>query len=892
MTVRNLDAVFAPSSVAVIGASERPGSLGRIVTENLRRDFDKPLFLVNPKHRRLFDMDVCPDVERLPEAPDLAVIVTPPRTVPKLVQQLGNKGTRAACVITAGFGQDERGSKLRQEMLDASRPNLMRIVGPNCLGVQAPGSGLNAGFAHLMPEPGPIAFLAQSGAMITAVLDWAEPRGIGFSHTVSLGDMADVDFGDMLDYLANERETRAILLYIEAVTEARKFMSAARAAARSKPVIVVKAGRHEASARAAASHTGALAGHDGVYDAAIRRAGMLRVFTLQELFDAAATLAMVTPPEGHRLAILTNGGGMGVLATDALVTAGGELAELSDATLAQLDAVLPDTWSRGNPVDIIGDATGKRYVDALRIVVSDRKADGLLVLNCPTGVASPDDAAAALVDALPSMRPGPLLTSWVGEKSAEPARRRFREQGIATYESPEDAVNAFMHVANYRRNQRLLMETPPSLPEQFEPEYDRARALVDRALAERREWLSGYESSDVLAAYGVPVVRAELAATPRQVGEVAQTFDEPVAIKVVSPDITHKSDAGGVMLSVNRGRAEEAAASMLRRISAERPQARLEGFMVQAMVRQRPAARELIAGMLCDQLFGPVILFGQGGTAVEVIEDTALALPPLNLKLARELMSRTRVFRLLQGYRGVAPANLDAIAMTLVRLSQLVSDRPEIVELDINPLVADAEGVLALDARVRVAPAEGSGPDRLAIRPYPKELEEKVELNDGRVLLLRPVTPEDEPAVRDTFGRLSAEDLRFRFFAPVKFVDHVTAARFTQIDYDRQMVLVLTEKGIPGPTDIHGIVHLVEEPDRARAEFAIVISPDFTGRGLGTYLMRRIVSYARDRGIGEVWGSVLPENKRMLDICRALGFAVRRDSDDPQTVRVSLSLDG
>lgn len=887
MTVRNLDALFEPASVAVIGASEREGSLGRILTENLRRDFGGPVFLVNPKHRQVFGEDAYPDVDSLPQAPDLAVIATPPRTVPKLIHQLGKRGARAACVITAGFGEDPKGARLRREMLRAAEPYLLRIVGPNCLGVQAPGRGLNASFAHLLPQPGPIAFLAQSGAIITAVLDWAEPRNIGFSHIVSLGDMADVDFGDMLDYLAAERTTEAILLYVEAITEARKFMSAARAAARSKPVIVVKGGRHEAAARAARSHTGALAGHDGVYDAAFRRAGMLRVHTLQQLFDAAATLQMVEPPDGERLVILTNGGGIGVLATDALAAAGGELAELSAEAVSRLDEVLPETWSHANPVDIIGDAPGSRYAAALRVLSTEASGDGLLILNCPTAVASSMEAAAAVADLLPSLGKKPVVTCWVGEKSAEPARRFLRERGIATYDSPEEAVGAFMQLAAYRRNQRMLMETPPSLPELFEPDVAAARTHIEDAVGAGREWLSGHESAAVLRAYGVPIARSEFADSPPRVGELAQTFDGPVAVKIVSADITHKSEAGGVALGVDRARAEDTAAAMLRRISGERPDARIDGFMVQAMFDQRPGSRELIVGMMCDPLFGPVILFGQGGTAVEVVDDTALALPPLNLKLARELMSRTRVYRLLEGYRDVEPADMDAIAMTLVRLSQLVTDFAEIAELDLNPLVADARGVLTLDARIRLAPAASPGADRLAIRPYPKELEEPVELNDGRVLLLRPVTPEDEPAVRATFGRLSPEDLRFRFFAQVRFIDHVTAARFTQIDYDRQMVLVLTEKGVPGPTDIHGIVHLAEEPDRVRAEFAIVISPEFTGRGLGTFLMRRIVRYAEERGIGEVWGSVLPENKRMLDICRALGFAIARDREDPGIMRVS-----
>lgn len=891
MTIRNLDAVFQPASVAIIGASDRVGSLGRVITQNLLADFRGPIYLVNPKHSTLFGHEVFDDVSELPAAPDLAVIATPPKTVPGLIKKLVKQGTRGACVITAGLGQENgrHGKSLRQTMLDAAKPGLLRIVGPNCLGLQVPGIGLNASFAHLFPPSGSIAFIAQSGALLTAMLDWAQPKGIGFSHIVSIGEMADVDFGDMLDYLANARETRAILLYVESITDARKFMSAARAAARSKPVIVVKAGRFDAGARAASSHTGAMAGHDGVYDAAFRRAGMLRVFTLEELFDAVETLATARLPKGDRLAILTNGGGIGVLAVDALMAEGGELAMLSETTLARLDAVLPSTWSHGNPVDIVGDAGGQRYRDALDVLLDDDDCDAVLILNCPTAVTSSADAAQAVIDAFPEAPTKPVFTAWVGAHTALAQRQRFREHGIPSYDSPEDAVHAFSQMVCYRHNQLQLAETPPSLPVLFEPDVALARAQIDAALGENRAWLSEAESKRLLEAYGIPTVRTEIAASTEEVGALAGGFDGPVAIKILSPDITHKSDVGGVLLDVEPQLAEAAAQGMLARVLEASPGAKIQGFTVQAMV-QRQHARELIAGMVEDRQFGPVILFGHGGTAVEVLDDKALSLPPLNLKLARELIERTDVHRLLAGYRQVPAADIDAIALSLVRLSHLIVEFPEIKELDINPLLADSDGVQALDARVKIGAALTSGAGRLAIRPYPKELEENFDAGDGRTLQLRPIMPEDEPSLQAAFGRLSKEEVRNRFFIPMKLLDHVMAARFTQIDYDRHMALVLAEPGIPGKTEIFAVVRLTEDPDRTRAEFAIVVDGRLAGRGIGTYLVRRVLDYARERGIAVVCGDVLADNERMLKLCRRLGFTLSREPESPDIVRVTMAL--
>ncbi|RKQ69867.1 bifunctional acetate--CoA ligase family protein/GNAT family N-acetyltransferase [Oceanibaculum indicum] len=892
MSVRNLDYLFKPASVALIGASTRAGSVGAVVARNLfNAGFRGPVMPVNPHHRAVEGVLAYPDVAGLPVTPDLAVICTPPDSVPGLIADLGARGTRAAIVITAGLGADDgQGGTLRQAALDAAKPHLLRIVGPNCLGIMAPGAGLNASFAHIAPRAGDIAFVTQSGAMVTAVLDWAASRGIGFSQFVSLGDMADVDFGDMLDYLAADPATKAVLLYIEAVTDARKFMSAARACARLKPVIIIKAGRHAEGARAAASHTGALAGADAVYDAAFRRAGALRVYEMRELFDAVETLATARPPQGERLAILTNGGGPGVLATDALIDFEGTLADLAPATLAALDAALPATWSRGNPVDIIGDAPPARYAAALKALLADPNNDAVLVLNCPTAVADSTAVARAVIETAKESK-RTLLTNWLGDPAAADARHLFTEQRIPTYHTPEQAVRGFMDLVRFRRNQALLMETPPSLPENFAPDRERAGTILRAVLEEGRDWLSESEAKQVLAAYQVPVVPTRIARTPAEAATHAEEMAGPVALKILSPDITHKSDAGGVALNLETSEeTRQAAETMLATIRRRQPEARLEGFTVQPMIR-RAHAHELIVGMVDDRQFGPVLLFGQGGTAVELLDDKALALPPLNMKLARETMEETRIIRLLRGYRDRPAADLDAIALTLIKISQLVCDFAEVAELDINPLLADEKGVIALDARIRVAQPARRGTARLAIRPYPQELEQEMVVRDGSRYAVRPIRPEDGPALQALFARLAPEDIRMRFFQPLKSLPLALAARLTQIDYDREMALIASPETSPEPGDeISAVVRISCDPDNERAEYAILVRSDLKGRGIGYGLMKLIIAQARQRGVREVFGDVLRENQPMLQLCRDLGFTAMESEEDPTLVRMVLPI--
>ncbi len=890
MTVRNLDRLFKPTSIALIGATRKPNTIGAVVARNLfNAGFDGPIMPVNPSERAVEGVLTYKTVDDLPVAPDLAVICTPAATVPATIDALGKRGTKAAIVISSGFSKEQM-----QTLREAAKPYLMRVLGPNSLGIMVPGRGVNASFGHVTPKKGDVALVAQSSMVVTSIADWATARGIGFSHLISMGDKADVDFGDLLDYLAGDATVRAILLYIESITDARKFMSAARSAARQKPVIVIKSGRTDEALEASTSHTGALAVSDAVYDAAFRRAGILRVTDLDELFDAVGTLATGVPITGDRLAILTNGGGMGVMATDSLILSGGRLAQFAPETMDALEKAL-GAGSARNPLRIGGDAPPKRYAEALNALMADPNNDAVLVLNCPTAVTDSLASAQAVVDTMIAnkTRKHPVLTSWLGDNTAVEARKLFAANRVPTYDTPSHAVRAFLHLVEYRRNQELLMETPPSVPEDFQPDGITVRKIVSRAIAEKRDWLSEYEAKRVLAAYGIPVVDTRCADTPEEAAHCAEMIGGPLALKILSPDIPHKSDVGGVALHLTEpGEVKAEAEAMLARVREAVPDARIEGFTVQEMA-VRPDAYELIVGMTENELFGPVLLFGEGGIGVEVVEDYALALPPLNMKLATELMGRTRIWRQLQGYRSRAAVDLESVALTLNKISQLIVDFPEIAELDINPLLADAEGVLALDARIKVGVPALPGAKRLAIRPYPKGLEDRISIKDGRQFLVRPILPEDEPLVHHMVANQTQEDLRLRFFAPLKRLSHQAAARLTQMDYDREMGLVAVGPDPEtGETIMYGVVRITADPDNLRAEYAVMVRSDMKGQGLGYQLMNKILDYARSRGIKEVYGEVLRENTSMLGMCRALGFIRKENLDEPGVVEVRIELGG
>ncbi|HEY9065117.1 MAG TPA: bifunctional acetate--CoA ligase family protein/GNAT family N-acetyltransferase [Burkholderiaceae bacterium] len=868
MSIRHLDRLLEPRSVAVIGASDRAGSVGATVWRNLRAGtFRGPLFAVNPKHATLDGERVHATPADLPQTVDLAVICTPPASVPGLIAELGRVGTRAAVVMTAGLSAAQK-----QAMLDAARPHVLRVLGPNCLGLLSPHLGLNASFAHTDTLPGEVAFVSQSGALVTAVLDWSRSRGIGFSHMVSLGEHADVDFGDLLDHLASDPRTRAILLYIESITAPRKFMSAARAAARNKPVIVVKAGRAGQGVQAAASHSGALAGSDIVFDAAIRRAGMLRVDTLQDLFMAAETLARFAGNRHETLTLMTNGGGAGVLAADAAAQLGIALPQPGDALHVRLDAVLPPTWSHANPIDIIGDAPVQRYTETLRALLADRDTGAVLFLHAPTAIVRSDDIARACA---PIVReaPGRVMACWLGDAAVAEARRLFEAAGAADYATPEEAVRAFAMLGAYRRNQALLSEAPTA-GEAGPPDTAGARLLIERALAEGREMLTEPEAKALLAAYGIPVVPTVVVeASPDGVAAAARPLGYPVALKILSPDISHKSDVGGVRLGLrDETELRRAVDAMLTSVSQSRPQARITGCTVQPMV-QRASAQELIVGASIDPVFGPVLLFGHGGTAVEVLADRAIGLPPLNRTLARELISRTRVARLLAGYRDRPAAKLDAIADVLVALSQMLADLPALAELDINPLWADADGVVALDARLRVTRAASAGAERFAILPYPAELTEQVDWH-GETVVLRAIRPEDEAQHRAFIDRLQPQDLRLRFFNARRDLPRSELARLVQIDYAREMAFIAVRTRPDGAQETLGVVRSVADPDNAEAEFAIIVRSDLKGQGLGHLLMRKLVKFQRQRGTQRLVGDVLHENRVMRELVAWHGFTV------------------
>ena len=892
MSVRNLDRLFAPTSVAIIGATERAHSVGATVLRNvIEGGFKGPVYPVNPKYDSLAGLAAYASVLELPAAPDLAIICTPPPTVPGLIRQLGERGCRAAIVLTAGLGAPYKGQArtIKQAMLEAARPYVLRLLGPNCVGMLVPGIGLNASFAHTGALPGKIAFVSQSGALVTGVLDWANSRGIGFSKFISLGDSADVDFGDVLDYLASDPTTGAILLYMEDLRHARKFMSAARAAARGKPVLVLKAGRMAEGAKAAASHTGALAGSDDVYDAAIRRAGMLRVLATEDLFAAVETLARAKPLFGERLVIMTNGGGPGVMATDALVAGGGSMAQLSSATLRMLDEVLPPTWSHANPADIIGDAPAERYTRTLEIVLQDPQADAVLFIHAPTAIVPSADIARAVAPIAQASSKN-ILACWLGGDAVAEARKIFSDAGIPTYGTPEEAVSAYLQIVQFRRNQNLLMQVPPAACGGFEADRAKAAAIVREALAEGSTMLTEPQAKALLAAYGIPVVATRVAAGVEQAVRAAADIGYPVAIKILSPDITHKSDVGGVALDLDTPDAVRAAAHrMHKRVAELQPLARVDGFSVQQMAR-RPDAHELIIGVATDPVFGPVVLFGQGGVAVEVMADHAVALPPLNVVLARDMISRTRVAKLLAGYRNRPPADMDAIVHILIQVSQLVADLPELAELDINPLLADSAGAIVLDARVRVALADKSAStlDRLAIRPYPPELEETIEW-EGRPLLLRPIRPEDGPAHLAFFEALDPDDVRYRMFVRVRELQPSQLARFTQIDYDREMAFIATRAGPNGVDQTLGVARVVADPDNIEAEFAVTVRSDLKGQGLGRILMEKLIAYCRLRGTRAIVGEALPQNTRVIRLVRKLGFEVTQNrADDTMHLRLPL----
>jgi acetyltransferase len=897
MSTYRLDRLVAPRSIALVGGSPRERSVGRVVLGNLRAaGFPGSLRLVNPRYDEIDGVPAVKKLAALPLVPDIVVVTAPAAAVPDIVAEAGALGTAAAVVVSAGLGHGP--DSLAEAACRRAGEHGIRLLGPNVLGIIVPRAKLNASFAAHMPGAGDLTVISQSGAITAGLAEWATQRNVGFAALVSIGDAVDVDFGDLLDFFALDHGTRAILLYVESISDARKFMSAARIAARTKPVIVLKSGRHAQGARAAATHTGALAGVDAVYEAAFFRAGLLRVLDLDELFAAAEILGRLPRLSGGRLAVLTNGGGIGVLAVDRLIDLGGALAALSPATYASLDALLPTAWSRANPVDIVGDADAARYAAALEALIADPENDAVLVLNVPTALASASDSAQAVIDVVKKSRSReykakPVLAVWVGAAPAVSAR--FAAASIPHYDDEADALRGFMHLVRYGEARASLMETPPSLPADFIPDVEEARAIVADALARGLSWLDPLDTCRLLQTYGIPVVPVVFGRDPDHAAKAAEPLlgkGGAVVLKIISADIVHKSEVDGVRLNLTSATAvREAAAEILARAQALKPQARIAGLAVYPMVL-RPRARELIAGIADDPTFGPVVVFGHGGTAVEVIRDKALALPPLDLKLAGDLIARTEVARVLKAYRNVAAADEHAVALTLVKLAQLAADLPEVRELDLNPLLADEHGVIAVDARVAIKALEPRprglrGHPRFAIRPYPKELERHLALNDGRQIFVRPVRPEDEDTFREFATHVSPEDVRLRFFAPMREITQAFLARLTQIDYARAMAFVAIDAK---SKTMLGVVRLHVDANYEAGEYAILIRSDLKGHGLGWQLMQLIIEYARAEGLRRIEGQVLDENATMLAMCRELGFKITSDRESPGVSLVQLAI--
>lgn len=897
MSTYRLKNLLAPRSLALVGASPRQGSVGGSVLRNIRNAKFKGEFgLVNTHHAEIDGVATVGSLSQLPFVPELVVITTPAEAVAGLIEEAGKLGAAGAVIIPSGLGHGT--GSLAEAAERAARKYGMRLIGPNCLGILMPYADLNASFSAHMPVAGNLALISQSGAIATGMVDWAAQRAVGFSGIISIGDQLDVDIADLLDYFALDGRTRAILLYVEAIKDARKFMSAARAAARIKPVVVVKSGRMALGAKAAATHTGALAGSDAVYDAAFRRAGILRVSDLRELFDCAETLGRVESPTGKRLAILTNGGGIGVLAIDRLSELGGIPAPITPETREKLDAVLPPTWSGSNPVDIVGDADPARYAAALEVLLADAANDAILVMNVQTAIARADDIAATVTGMVKKYREQrrnaakPVLAAWVG--ADKQTGDMLSGAGIPNYPTEDDAVRGFMYLVRHREAVAALAQVPPAMPGNFAPDTETARQVVAAALADGRQWLDPVEIKRLLEAYEIAMVPTFAAADAEQaVAHASHLFAQgmTVVLKIMSRDIIHKSDVGGVVLNLTTPEAVRAATGdIIARAKALRPEARVAGVIVQAMV-VRPKARELILGLADDPTFGTVVVFGRGGTAVEIINDKALALPPLDLQLARSLIERTRVSRLLRGYRDVPAVKQDAVAMVLVKIAQMAADIPEIRELDINPLLADENGVLAVDARIAVGKVErkfgGSGPANFAVRPYPSQWQRHLEVKGGWRVAVRPIRPEDEPQLHEFLKHVTSQDLRLRFFAPMKEFSHEFIARLTQLDYARAMAFVAFDEVT---NELVGVVRIHSDSIYENGEYAILLRSDLKGRGLGWALMQLIIEYARSEGLKMISGDVLRENTIMLEMCRSLGFEIKTDPADPGICDVKLVL--
>jgi acetyltransferase len=888
-----LSPLFSPRSVAVIGASNRPESVGGVVFKNmLESGYQGKLYPINPGYAEIQRQRAYASIEQIGEPVDLAVIATKAATIPEIIEACGQHGVRAAVILSAGFSEaGPQGVALERAVLENARRYGVRLIGPNCLGIMRPSVGLNATFSNGGAKPGRLALISQSGALCTAILDWAQPNDVGFSSIISMGATADVDFGEILDYLVSDPQTESILLYIEGIHHSRSFMSALRAATRFKPVILVKVGRHEAGSKAAFSHTGALVGADDVFDAALRRAGVVRVETIVQLFSAAKALSAHFHPAGNRLAIVTNGGGPGVMASDRAADLGVSIATLAGDTISQLNAVLPATWSHGNPVDIIGDATAERYRDAITLCMRDPGVDGVLTILTPQAMTHPEAAAAAVIEVAQKFNK-PLIACWMGEGQVAASRLAFAQAKIPSFRTPEPAVEVFSYIADYYRNQKLLMQTPGPLSQHRPPDIDGARSLIEGALAEHRTTLNEMESKAVLAAFRIPIARTVIARSPNEALILAEELGLPVVMKINSPDISHKSDSGGIRLNLGNAQAVRAAYhEIIQAVQSNRPNARIDGVVIEPMA-VKPNGRELMLGVTTDPIFGPVITFSAGGVMVEVLGDRAVALPPLNSFLVSDMIHRTRVAKLLGAFRHMPPIDMTALENVLLRVSEMVCELPWIKEMDINPLIVDENGAIAVDARIVVGfpmPAMHRYA-HMAIHPYPTHLISHWQLPDGADVVIRPIRPEDAELEQAFVRGLSEEAKYFRFMDSLQELTQNMLVRFTQIDYDREMALVaVLEQDDQRELEL-GVCRYITNPDGASCEFALVVADEWQHKGIGHKLMSSLMEVALSRGLKVMEGEVLASNHAMLALVERLEFSISTSDEDISIKRVVKTL--
>ncbi len=887
-----LSKLFAPKSIAVFGASEDLSSAGARLFENIQKSgFRGKLFPVNPKHQKINGAPCYASIDDISKVVELAVIATPAATVPKILRQCGEHGVRGAIVVSAGFAEaGAKGKKLERELFNVAKQYGIHVIGPNCLGIIRPSAHMNATFSKNQARPGKLALVSQSGAMCTAILDWAEARNIGFSAVVSIGEATDVGFGDVLDYLSMDPQTSSILVYIEGIRNARGFMSGLRVASRMKPVVVIKSGRHEAGSKAAMSHSGALVGRDDVFEAALDRAGVVRASNITQLFSTAEILASGHRANYDRLVFLTNGGGPGVMAADRAQDVGIQVPELAPETIAKLNKAIPPNWSNGNPIDILGDADAERYSSAMTIALDDPGTDGLLVMLTPQAMTEPTEIARRVI-AVSKKSKKPVMACWMGEQLVNEARHLFDEAGIPNYRAPEQAVEAFANLATYRRNQKLLMQVPTSLHDLKKPDVEGARLIIESVLAEGRNTLGTVESKAILSAFRIPVIQSTLARSPTEALIAAESAGFPVAMKINASNLSHKSDSGGVQLDVPNAHAvRNVYKEMMKTVRKNEPEAKIDGITVEHMYRS-PSARELLVGVSRDSVFGPVISFGMGGTAVEIHRDTAVALPPLNSYMIDKLIAKTRVTKMLGEFRNMPAINCDALKKVLLRVSEMVCELPEIIEADINPLIADEGGVIAVDARFRVnyAPATGIKYDHMAIHPYPVDYVQTRQLPDGTDIVIRPIHPNDSILEQQFVRDLFEKSRYMRFMHALQELTPEMLVRFTQIDYDREMCFMAVTE-IDDKEVSLGVARYAITPDGDSCEFALVTADAWQGKGLGFLLMKTLMRSAREKGLSIIEGDVLANNAGMLRLMSRLGFEAIRDPEDFTVVNVKRRL--